>query len=78
MRESRTYGSVRGALSNGRPYRDRRFAPRNDDNSGRPHQVEGNIQFPTIADARMDHKAPIEPKDVDAIVDYLISIRAAN
>jgi hypothetical protein len=24
MRESRTYGSVRGALSNGRPYRDRR------------------------------------------------------
>ncbi len=28
MRESRTYGSVRGALSNGRPYRDR-FA-RND------------------------------------------------
>ena len=23
MRESRTYGSVRGALSNGRPYRDR-------------------------------------------------------
>ena len=34
MRESRTYGSVRGALSNGRPYRDR-FA-RNDggENSG--------------------------------------------
>jgi hypothetical protein len=30
MRESRTYGSVRGALSNERPYRDRRFAPRND------------------------------------------------
>src|SRR3981189_1033897 len=28
MRESRTYGSVRGALSNERPYRDRRFAPR--------------------------------------------------
>src|SRR5829696_9223506 len=30
MRESRTYGSVRGALSNERPYRDhpdRRFAP---------------------------------------------------
>jgi len=25
MRESRTYGSVRGALSNERPYRDRRF-----------------------------------------------------
>ena len=24
MRESRTYGSVRGALSNERPYRDRR------------------------------------------------------
>lgn len=31
MRETRTYGSVRGALSNERPYRDRRFAPRNDD-----------------------------------------------
>jgi hypothetical protein len=43
MRESRTYGSVRGALSNERPYRDRRgachraalradpLAPRNDD-----------------------------------------------
>src|SRR4030081_3093747 len=30
MRESRTYGSVRGALSNERPYRDRRFASRND------------------------------------------------
>jgi hypothetical protein len=30
MRESRTYGSVRGALSNERPYRDRRYAPRND------------------------------------------------
>ena len=30
MRESRTYGSVRGALSNERPYRDRRAcAPRN-------------------------------------------------
>ena len=28
MRESRTYGSVRGALSNERPYRDRRAAPR--------------------------------------------------
>ena len=26
MRESRTYGSVRGALSNGRPYRDQRHA----------------------------------------------------
>ena len=26
MRESRTYGSVRGALSNGRPYRDRASA----------------------------------------------------
>jgi hypothetical protein len=25
MRESRTYGSVRGALSNERPYRDRRW-----------------------------------------------------
>jgi hypothetical protein len=31
-----------------------------------------------LADARTDYKAPIEPKDVDAIVDYLISIRGAN
>jgi hypothetical protein len=30
-----------------------------------------------MADARME-KAPIEPKDVDAIVDYLLSIRDAN
>jgi hypothetical protein len=35
-------------------------------------------QFPTMADARMAYKAPIEPKDVDAIVDYLISIRGSN
>jgi hypothetical protein len=28
MRESRTYGSVRGALSNGRPYRVRCFSLR--------------------------------------------------
>ena len=27
---------------------------------------EGNIQFPTMANARMDYKAPIGPKDVDA------------
>jgi hypothetical protein len=31
-----------------------------------------------MADARMDYKVPIEPKDVDAVVDYLISIRGAN
>jgi hypothetical protein len=29
------------------------------------------MQFPTIADARFVYKAPIEPKDVDSIVDYL-------
>jgi hypothetical protein len=29
---------------------------------------EGNIQFPTMADACMSYKAPIEPKDVVAIV----------
>jgi hypothetical protein len=56
----------------------RRSVPCNDDKGGRPHQVEGNMQFPTTAEARMDYKAPIEPKDVDAIVDYLISIRGAN
>jgi hypothetical protein len=26
-----------------------------------------------MADARADYKAPIDPKDVDAMVDYLIS-----
>jgi hypothetical protein len=31
----------------------------------------GNMQFPTIVDARFVYKAPIEPKDVDSIVDYL-------
>jgi hypothetical protein len=31
-------------------------------------------QFPTLADARMARKAPIEPKDIDAIIDYLISV----
>jgi hypothetical protein len=44
----------------------------------KPGKDEGNMQFPTMADARMDYKAPIEPKDVDAVVDYLISIRGAN
>jgi hypothetical protein len=42
-----------------------------------PGKDEGNIQFPTMADARMDYKAPIEPKDGDAIV-ALISIRSWN
>src|SRR5882757_1452427 len=45
MRESRTYGSVRGALSNERPYRDRRFAPRHDgtpipDTTSRPRDAK--------------------------------------
>jgi hypothetical protein len=31
-----------------------------------------------MADARPDYKAPIDPKNVDAIVHYLISIRGAN
>ena len=43
-----------------------------------PGKDEGNMQFPTMAGARMDYKAPIEPKDVDAVVDYLISIKGAN
>src|SRR6266566_9076315 len=47
MRESRTYGSVRGALSNERPYRDR--SARNDGlcegRSGEP------IQTPSFRDA---------------------------
>ena len=37
MRESRTYGSVRGAPSNGRPYRDRAFA-RHDEGGIAPRQ----------------------------------------
>jgi hypothetical protein len=39
---------------------------------------EGNIRLPRMADARMAYKAPIEPKNFDAIVDYLISMRGAN
>jgi hypothetical protein len=27
---------------------------------------EGNIQLPTMANARMEYKAPIKPKNVDA------------
>jgi hypothetical protein len=38
---------------------------------------EGNIQFPTMADARMAYRAPIELKDVTAMIDCLISIRGA-
>jgi hypothetical protein len=34
MRESRSSGSVRGAASNGRPYRDRSAAPSLTDRSG--------------------------------------------
>jgi len=29
MRQQRTYGSVRGAISDGRPYRDQRFCYQN-------------------------------------------------
>jgi hypothetical protein len=36
MRESRTYGSVRGAPSNGRPYRDPAFADQ--DREGRAEE----------------------------------------
>jgi hypothetical protein len=28
-----------------------------------PGKDEGNMQLPTMADARMDYKAPIAPKD---------------
>jgi len=41
-------------------------------------EVRTNAQFSTMADARMNYKAAIEPKDVDAIVHYLISIGGAN
>ena len=41
MRESRTYGSVRGALSNERPYRDR-FA-RNDECGGQSCPCCGKV-----------------------------------
>jgi hypothetical protein len=33
-----------------------------------PGKDEGNMQLPTMADARMDYTAPIEPKDAGAIV----------
>jgi hypothetical protein len=33
-----------------------------------PGKDEVNMQLPTMADARMDYKAPIEPKDASAIV----------
>jgi hypothetical protein len=36
------------------------------------------IQFSDDGIPRMAHKAPTDPKDVDAIVYYLISIRGAN
>jgi hypothetical protein len=47
MRESRTYGSVRGALSNERPYRDRdRAVPTV---YRQPHiQVVGSCALPTL------------------------------
>jgi hypothetical protein len=39
MRESRLYGSVRGALRNERPYRDPRVAPRNDSEDRRVYEL---------------------------------------
>jgi len=53
MRESRTYGSVRGALSNERPYRDR--CARNDEESAYDFAL-------TTRSARVMHlsSAPIE------------------
>src|ERR1700720_2111896 len=70
MRESRLYGSVRGALSNERPYRDRRFAPRNDEGSlsppvppvaaadiGHPHQLRNHAhQFAAATAAEHAHE----------------------
>jgi hypothetical protein len=38
---------------------------------------EGNIRFPKMAGARMAYRAPIESKDVTAMIDCLISIRGA-
>jgi hypothetical protein len=48
MRESRTYGSVRGALSNERPYRDR--CARNDDAVPQPHDVTSGLFRPLNPD----------------------------
>jgi hypothetical protein len=49
MRESRTYGSVRGALSNERPYRDRSVPTFRGDHVGTRGQVRA---LPTLRDDR--------------------------
>ena len=54
MRESRTYGSVRGALSNERPYRDR--CARNDGLRLLENSI-GNWNAQSIRES--DHLAPL-------------------
>jgi hypothetical protein len=49
MRESRTYGSVRGALRNERPYRDR-FA--RNDGSRDTDLTQGHHSYATAPEAR--------------------------
>ncbi len=48
MRESRSYGSVRGALSDERPYRERRFNIAFRDNGGTDflHASPSNVSAP--------------------------------
>src|SRR5262245_11494271 len=63
MRESRTYGSVRGALSNERPYRDRRSAPRKDDStlSISFHPALAPLDFGLLLQAQDMRAQAIEP-----------------
>ena len=45
MRESRTYGSVRGALSNERPYRVAIFAALHESGCGTPRRIAAVRRF---------------------------------
>ncbi|MGY4291559.1 hypothetical protein ACVWXO_010825 [Bradyrhizobium sp. LM2.7] len=57
MRESRTYGSVRGALSNERPYRDR--CARNDETERR---IRGVLDAPPAAFAKASAPHDCKPR----------------
>ena len=65
MRESRTYGSVRGAPSNGRPYRDRAAAPCS------PGQPRARYQRPEMVEKSSFRAAGIRPADRNELVGML-------
>jgi hypothetical protein len=54
MRESRTYGSVRGALSNGRPYRVRLLLAALQESGIGPNRRFSNVRFCTAAGGKAD------------------------